>query len=168
MASCGVGECVREAVRRVPWKEPRSSSKGKRRGYGLAAAVHSTGSRSGGPATAGAFIKMNRDGSAQLFSGTIEMGTGTNTVLAQICAETLGVPVKNVRVVNGDTAGDPLRAGTARQSDHHHRGRGDTPGCPEGRARSFSGERRSSSSATLPASTRARGGSSSRERPGVG
>ncbi len=111
MASCGVKQCVREAVRRVPWKEPRSSSKGKRRGYGLAAAVHSTGSRSGGPATAGAFIKMNRDGSAQLFSGTIEMGTGTNTVLAQICAETLGVPVENVRIINGDTAVTPYGQG---------------------------------------------------------
>ena len=60
-----------------------------------------------GPETAGAFIKMNKDGTVQLLSGTIEMGNGSDTTLAQICAEALGVRVEDVRIINGDTAVNP-------------------------------------------------------------
>jgi len=105
--SCGVRECVEEAVKRVAWKEKRPSSDGKKRGLGLAAAVHFTGARFMGPETAGAFIKMNKDGTVEVLSGTIEMGNGSNTTLSQICAEVLGIRVEDVRIVNGDTAVNP-------------------------------------------------------------
>ena len=109
ITSCGVSECVREAVKRVPWREKRERANGggKRRGYGLSAAVHFTGARAMGPETAGAFIKMNKDGTVQLLSGTIEMGNGSDTTLAQICAEALGVRVEDVRIINGDTSVNP-------------------------------------------------------------
>ena len=107
ITSCGVSQCVQEAVKRVPWKEKRPSADGKKRGYGLSAAVHFTGARAMGPETAGAFIKMNKDGTVQVLSGTIEMGNGSNTTLSQICAETLGVRVEDVRIINGDTAVNP-------------------------------------------------------------
>ncbi|MEE9257661.1 MAG: xanthine dehydrogenase family protein molybdopterin-binding subunit [bacterium] len=107
ITSCGMSECVNEAVKRVPWKEKRSENNGKRTGYGLSAAVHFTGARAMGPETAGAFIKMNKDGTVEVLSGTIEMGNGSNTTLSQICAETLGVRVEDVRIINGDTAVTP-------------------------------------------------------------
>ena len=107
ITSCGVSECVQEAVKRVPWGQKQPISNGKRRGFGLAAAVHFTGARAMGPETAGAFIKMNKDGTVQLLSGTIEMGNGSDTTLAQICAEALGVRVEDVRIINGDTAVNP-------------------------------------------------------------
>lgn len=107
ITSCGMSQCVEEAIKRVPWKEKRQEKNGVRTGYGLSASVHFTGARAMGPETAGAFIKMNKDGTVQVLSGTIEMGNGSNTTLAQICAETLGVRVEDVRILNGDTAVNP-------------------------------------------------------------
>ena len=107
ITSCGMSQCVEEAIKRVPWKEKRPARGVVRTGYGLSAAVHFTGARAMGPETAGAFIKMNKDGSVEVLSGTIEMGNGTNTVLSQICAEALGVRVEDVRILNGDTAVNP-------------------------------------------------------------
>ncbi|MEE9240739.1 MAG: xanthine dehydrogenase family protein molybdopterin-binding subunit [bacterium] len=107
ITSCGMSECVQEAVKRVPWKEARPENNGKKRGYGLSASVHFTGARAMGPETAGAFIKMNKDGTVEVLSGTIEMGNGSNTTLSQICAEALGVRVEDVRILNGDTAVNP-------------------------------------------------------------
>jgi putative selenate reductase molybdopterin-binding subunit len=107
ITSCGMSECVNEAVKRVPWREKRAENNGKRTGYGLSAAVHFTGTRAMGPETAGAFIKMNKDGTVEVLSGTIEMGNGSNTTLSQICAEALGVRVEDVRIINGDTAVNP-------------------------------------------------------------
>ena len=46
---------------------------------------------------------MHRDGRVEVFSGTHEMGMGTATVMAQIAAETLGVPFERVRLEYGDT-----------------------------------------------------------------
>lgn len=105
--SCGARECVQEAVKRVPWKERRPAAGARKRGLGLAMAVHFTGARAMGPETAGAFIKMNKDGTVQVLSGTIEMGNGSNTTLSQICAEALGVRVEDVKIVNGDTSVNP-------------------------------------------------------------
>ncbi len=107
ITSCGAIECVDEAVKRVAWEEERPASNGKRRGLGLSVSVHFTGARAMGPETAGAFIKMNKDGTVQVLSGTIEMGNGSNTTLSQICAESLGVRVEDVRIINGDTAVNP-------------------------------------------------------------
>ncbi len=112
ITSCGAKECVQEAIKRVPWNEPRAERNGIKRGYGLGVAVHFTGARAMGPETAGAFIKMNKDGTVQVLSGTIEMGNGANTAISQICAEALGVRVEDVRVINGDTAVNPYGWGT--------------------------------------------------------
>ncbi|MEK6711610.1 MAG: xanthine dehydrogenase family protein molybdopterin-binding subunit, partial [Nitrospinota bacterium] len=107
ISSCGARECLQEAVKRVPWKGQRPAGGVKKRGYGLAMAVHFTGARAMGPETAGAFIKMNKDGTVQVLSGTIEMGNGSDTTLSQICAEALGVRVEDVRIINGDTSVNP-------------------------------------------------------------
>lgn len=112
ITSCGAKECIQEAIKRVPWKEERPDRNGRKRGYGLSAAVHFTGARAMGPETAGAFIKMNKDGTVEVLSGTIEMGNGSNTSIAQICAEALGVRVEDVRIINGDTAVNPYGWGT--------------------------------------------------------
>ena len=107
ISSCGARECLEEAVKRVSWKGPRPSRGPRKRGLGLAMAVHFTGARAMGPETAGAFIKMNKDGTVQVLSGTIEMGNGSDTTLSQICAEALGVRVEDVKIVNGDTSVNP-------------------------------------------------------------
>ncbi|MBV6522148.1 MAG: putative xanthine dehydrogenase molybdenum-binding subunit XdhA [Gemmatimonadaceae bacterium] len=73
------------------------------RGIGMAAQVWGAG---GGP-PAYATIKLNSDGTADVLSGTQDLGTGTRTVLAQIAAESLGSRFEDVRVVLGDTERTP-------------------------------------------------------------
>jgi xanthine dehydrogenase YagR molybdenum-binding subunit len=48
-------------------------------------------------------VKVNPDGSATVISGTQDLGTGTRTVLAQVAAEELGLPVEKISVRIGDT-----------------------------------------------------------------
>ena len=107
ITSCAARETVEEAVRRIGWKEERGSQDGRRRGLGLSCAMHFTGTRAMGPEISGVYLKMNRDGTVQILSGTIEMGNGSNTTLSQLAAETLGVRLEDVRIVNGDTAVTP-------------------------------------------------------------
>ena len=59
----------------------------------------------------GASIKMNDDGSFNLLVGATDLGTGSDTVLAQMAAETLGVPVEDFVVYSSDTDFTPFDKG---------------------------------------------------------
>ena len=59
----------------------------------------------------GASIKMNDDGSFNLLVGATDLGTGSDTVLAQIAAEVLGVPVEDVICYSSDTDFTPFDKG---------------------------------------------------------
>ena len=50
-----------------------------------------------------ATVRMNEDGTVQLFTGATSLGTGAHTALAQVVAEELGVRFEDVSVVHGDT-----------------------------------------------------------------
>jgi putative selenate reductase molybdopterin-binding subunit len=60
---------------------------------------------------ASASIKMNEDGSFNLLAGATDIGTGSDTMLAQIAAETLGVPVDHIIVYSSDTDFTPFDTG---------------------------------------------------------
>jgi CO/xanthine dehydrogenase Mo-binding subunit len=60
---------------------------------------------------ASAFAKMNDDGSFNLLIGATDLGTGADTVLSQIFAETLGIPVEDVIVYPSDTDITPFDKG---------------------------------------------------------
>ncbi|HEX7123995.1 MAG TPA: xanthine dehydrogenase family protein molybdopterin-binding subunit [Gemmatimonadaceae bacterium] len=79
-------------------KNPRT-----RRGFGLAAQIWATG---GGP-PAYATIRLHPDGTADVLTGTQDLGTGARTILAQVAAEALGLRLQDVRVVLGDTERTP-------------------------------------------------------------
>ncbi len=74
-----------------------------RRGVGMAAQLWGAG---GGP-PAYAIVKVNGDGTADVLTGTQDLGTGSRTILAQIAAESLGARYADVRVVLGDTERTP-------------------------------------------------------------
>jgi putative selenate reductase molybdopterin-binding subunit len=59
----------------------------------------------------GASIKMNDDGSFNLLVGATDLGTGSDTVLAQMAAEVLGVPVDDLIVYSSDTDFTPFDKG---------------------------------------------------------
>ncbi|QIB67201.1 xanthine dehydrogenase family protein molybdopterin-binding subunit [Kineobactrum salinum] len=85
----------------------------KCRGIGMAASVWPAGSRN---PPAYATVIVQTDGSVSVLSGTQDIGTGTRTVLAQVAAQALDLPVDQVEVVIGDTATElyaPPSAGSA-------------------------------------------------------
>ena len=59
----------------------------------------------------GASIKMNDDGSFNLLVGATDLGTGSDTVLAQMAAEVLGVPLEDMIVYSSDTDFTPFDKG---------------------------------------------------------
>jgi xanthine dehydrogenase YagR molybdenum-binding subunit len=97
-------ECYDEAEKRFGWGSERAlAPAGKRRGVGVAAQCWGTG---GGP-PAYAIVKVNGDGSADVLTGTQDLGTGARTVFAQVAAEAMGLELGRVRCVIGDTERTP-------------------------------------------------------------
>jgi len=83
----------------------------KKRGKGIAAMFYPIGFTSY-PNPGAAFLKVNQDGTANLYIGTADIGQGSTTVLAQIAAEELGVDYDKVTVVAADTKLTPFDLGT--------------------------------------------------------
>ncbi len=83
----------------------------KKKGTGIAAAHYPTGVSGGGDTTQ-AYIKVNPNGSADLFVGSVDVGQGVETILAQIVAEELGIVYEQVRVHNEGTDTSPICFGS--------------------------------------------------------
>jgi putative selenate reductase molybdopterin-binding subunit len=80
-----------------------------RRGIGMAVMLH--GSGIAGLDMGAATLKMNDDGSFNLLVGATDIGTGSDTILAQIAAEVLGVSVNEMIVYSSDTDFTPFDKG---------------------------------------------------------
>lgn len=93
-----------EYERPAPQGSKQSSNQGsKRRGIGFAA--HEWGGAGNPPGYA--WVKLNGDGSADVITGTQDIGTGSRTGLVQVAAEELGLPVSCINIQIGDTAAGP-------------------------------------------------------------
>jgi putative selenate reductase molybdopterin-binding subunit len=80
-----------------------------RKGVGFAVTMH--GSGVAGLDMAAATLKMNDDGSFNLLIGATDIGTGSDTILAQIAAEVLRIPVEDFIVYSSDTDFTPFDKG---------------------------------------------------------
>ena len=111
VTSCAMGECL-DAVAGVVDHGLPPVEAGWRRGVGYAGMFHVGGGariyRSDG---CGAIVKLDDFGRVSLITGATEIGQGSETVLAMIVAETLGIPLDRVDVVNSDTAVKPWDVG---------------------------------------------------------
>jgi CO/xanthine dehydrogenase Mo-binding subunit len=108
-------ECYRIGAKEIGWDRRRAggmrgSAPHRRRGIGMATQIWGGG---GGP-PAYAIVHVNPDGTVVLTAGTQDIGTGTRTVLAQICADELGVELEDIDVRIGDTEHPygPISAGS--------------------------------------------------------
>ena len=93
-------ESVRKAADAIGWGDPLPPGRGR----GIGVAIKSS-------ATTGAsysIVRLHMDGSATVLAGTSDMGQGARTVLSQIAAEELGLPVEAVQIVMGDTGMAPF------------------------------------------------------------
>lgn len=114
--SAGLQECIEKGAELIGWKEQRQkftewNRKNTPIKRGLGMACSSQGSGVAGVDMGGATIKLNEDGSFNLVLGAADLGTGADTVLAQIAAETLGVKVEEIIVYAGDTDLCPFDSG---------------------------------------------------------
>jgi carbon-monoxide dehydrogenase large subunit len=74
------------------------------------------------PSSSSAVVKLSEDGSVEVLTSTVDMGQGSNTVLAQIAAEELGVNVEKVKIISPDTDVTPYDHGTASSRSTFHMG----------------------------------------------
>jgi CO/xanthine dehydrogenase Mo-binding subunit len=95
-----------EVARALGWRAPD----GPWRGQGIACAMKDGG---GTHTVSTAVVRVHADGSVNVLAATVEVGQGARTVLAQIAAETLGVPVESVVTTLPDTALCPYDHGTS-------------------------------------------------------
>jgi xanthine dehydrogenase YagR molybdenum-binding subunit len=110
-----LGECYDIGAEEIGWSRRRAaglrgSAPGLRRGLGMASQLWS----GGGTPPAYATVHVNPDGTVIVRIGTQDIGTGTRTVIAQVCAEELGIGMGDVRVEVGDTESPyaPISAGS--------------------------------------------------------
>ena len=103
-SSKSLRECYKQGAARFGWSKrsplPRSMRDGHWLvGYGMASATYPA-RQSGSSALA----KLRRDGTVLVQAGSQDIGTGTYTIMAQIAADVLGLPVEQVTFELGDTA----------------------------------------------------------------
>jgi putative selenate reductase molybdopterin-binding subunit len=115
--TCGLEMCVRQGRAVAGWDQKANNPTWRqvpgqphlRRGIGLAMVMQGTAI----PYLdmGGASLKMNDDGSFNLLVGATDLGTGSDTVLGQMAAEVLGVPLEDVLVYSSDTDFTPFDKG---------------------------------------------------------
>ncbi|GBE20784.1 MAG TPA: aldehyde oxidase [Actinobacteria bacterium] len=112
VGSCGLDQCIEIGAERIGWAEKRGAR--RREGpwvHGVGMSIHMQGSGIPAVDMAAATIKMNDDGSFNLLIGATDLGTGSDTILAQMAAEVLGVPLSKVLVLSSDTDVTPFDVG---------------------------------------------------------
>lgn len=106
-SSNGLRECLLAGAERIGWhqrRRPNGSATGSvRRGLGLAMGVYKGGIGREGEAA----VRITPAGRVVLAVGGVDVGQGSATVLAQIAAEALGVPIERIDVVMADTERTP-------------------------------------------------------------
>ena len=118
--SCKLDDCIERGKTLFEWERKYNENKnslnsekaketGKIRGVGCALAMQGSGIAK--VDMAAATIKMNDDGSFNLLVGATDLGTGSDTVLSQIAAEELGVPLDYIHIYSSDTDRTPFDVG---------------------------------------------------------
>ena len=113
--SYGLPECIAQVVTRSKWSERRGHLP-KARGLGIACSHYVSGAansiiRSDMPHST-VNIKIDRDGGVVVYTGASDIGQGSDTMVAQIAAETLGCSLGRVRVIAADTDLTPIDIGS--------------------------------------------------------
>ena len=110
---CRLDDCLVRAAEMIGWKEKypvKDMGNGKVRSVGIAMAMQ--GSCISYVDVGSATIMMNEDGSYRLVIAAADMGTGCDTILAQMAAECLGVSTDEIFVSGADTDTSPYDSGS--------------------------------------------------------
>ena len=135
MNSYGLMRCIEAGSKEIGWERRAPAPtdvKGIRRGIGVALAMQ--GSGIAGVDWGSASVKINEDGSWNLTTGSTDLGTGADTVLAQIAAETLGVSLDKIIIYTADTDLTPFDVGAYASSITYVSGGAVKKACEDARA----------------------------------
>ena len=115
-SSNGLRECIVAGAERIGWRQrrqPNGTATGAvRRGMGMALGIY----KGGVGREAEAEVRITPAGRVEVHIGNVDVGQGSTTILAQIAAEALEVPVDLVDMVMADTALTPPAPITAGSS----------------------------------------------------
>ena len=125
--ACALDRRMQHCSDMLGWKEKfpvRDMGNGKVRAAGIAMSMQ--GSGISGIDVGSVTVKLNDDGGYMLLIAAADMGTGCDTILAQMVAEHMECPVEAVSVFGADIDASPLRFGFVRILHHlrHRHGRG--------------------------------------------
>jgi CO/xanthine dehydrogenase Mo-binding subunit len=115
----GADACLDRAAQLIGWDAPFDRGRGTiRRGRGIAVGFKASIS----PTTSVAVVQVAADGSCTLLCGTVDMGQGSDTAMAQLVAEILNIPTEAVNVVHSDTDVTPYDMATLGSRSTFHMG----------------------------------------------
>ncbi|MBI1201288.1 MAG: molybdopterin-dependent oxidoreductase [Rhodopseudomonas sp.] len=115
----GADACLERAAELMNWDAPFDRGSGTiKRGRAIAVGFKASIS----PTTSVAVVNVAADGSCTLFCGTVDMGQGSDTAMAQLVAEVLNIPAETVRVVHSDTDVTPYDMATLGSRSTFHMG----------------------------------------------
>ena len=128
--SCTLDRCMENVKKRIGWEDKypcRDMGNGKVRSVGVAMAMQGSGISSVDVGSAS--IKLNEEGGYVLSIGSADMGTGCDTILAQIAAEGLQCPLDDIAVVAADTDVSPYDSGSYASSTTYVTGKAVETAC---------------------------------------
>jgi carbon-monoxide dehydrogenase large subunit len=115
----GLKETLIKATEAIDWGKPKKAAKpGVKIGKGFACIQKPTRS----PTTSAAGVLVNAKGEVTVLAGTVEIGQGCSTILSQVAAEELKVPLEKVRMHPLDTDVIPFDASTTSSRSTYHMG----------------------------------------------
>ncbi|HBV87864.1 MAG TPA: aldehyde oxidase [Desulfosporosinus sp.] len=113
LGSSSLDRCIAKGKELIGWEEKfpsRDVGNNKVRAVGMAITMQGSGIATIG--TASAEIRLNDDGNVTLLTGATDMGTGCDTILSQMAAEILEIPMEKIIVNAGDTDTSPYDPGS--------------------------------------------------------
>lgn len=129
LSGVGLKQCIKGVAEAIRWGTKDEGLKGLRveglegvnvkRGKGIACMIKATIT----PSISSAVLKLNEDGSLNIYTGTVEMGQGSETTLAQIAGRELCIPLERIQVVGVDTDVVPYDLTTSSSRSTFHMGR---------------------------------------------
>ncbi len=119
MHDAAIEACLEKIAERMQWGKPHHrGSAGLRRGRGVAIGFKACIA----PTTSVAIVNIYADGSCGLYCSSVDMGQGSDTAMAQIVAEVLGMRAEQIRIVHPDTDVTPYDMATLGSRSTYHMG----------------------------------------------
>jgi 4-hydroxybenzoyl-CoA reductase alpha subunit len=122
VTTIGLEECIDKVVEASGWRtkwrgwSPRESAGAKRRGIGIGCSAYMTGAGTAiywnSMPHSGVILRADRSGGVAVLCGATDIGQGSDSILAYLPAEVLGIEPKDIRVHPGDTDLTPVDLGS--------------------------------------------------------